>query len=494
MHDALFFQNLDQGFELQITARCGHRFGIGAMFAQAAAIIPRGLETVTQYLLDPHAGLRVAGAGAFPIRLLDVLAEREFDARFGTHIFEAFGIKAPAEFDHLVLPADGVGRAVQQIGGGDATCKLPVDVDVGGIDDIPHAHLSGDRAGGFIDVAENGGVGVRVDDARRHMFAAGIDGQRVGGGGQVGSDGGDFAITHQHVGVWQHACRSTGPDGGVFDQQRLPRGWRDAEIAGRIGRAQWCGNDERQFLRLRSGWRLDKHSGAGGGPSHDRARCLRAALQGVAHGVGDDGLFFATGAFAARQADNQLPGAQGEITRAAIENECGAGARAPDFPFAVVRGARGDVPSAARVKAVMHGGRVRLAIDKQHVDFGGIRQKQIAVGHHDIGELADFECAQSVAADYFRRGGGECRQRLFGGQAAFDGQAQLRPEFLHVTQARRADGKFHASLIERGRIRWRLLPMLQRFERDIDGAVGIFDFGHGRKIQRHHQRHAEGFQ
>ena len=74
-------------------------------------------EVVVVHLLDPHARLREARPVAIaPVALLHVFAERELDERHGFLVQEVLRLGAPTELDDGALAADGVGRAVEDLG------------------------------------------------------------------------------------------------------------------------------------------------------------------------------------------------------------------------------------------------------------------------------------------------------------------------------------------------------------------------------------------
>ena len=95
------------------------------------------------HLLHTHAGLREArGVAVAPIRLLHIFAQGKFDVAGSFFEFELFGIcYAPAQLNKLRLTANAVGRAMQQITRGYATCQLAVDVYVVRVKGIANAHL-----------------------------------------------------------------------------------------------------------------------------------------------------------------------------------------------------------------------------------------------------------------------------------------------------------------------------------------------------------------
>src|ERR1019366_2541701 len=109
--------------------------------------------------------LRIAGA-------LRVLAQRELDARRGpgeNHFLRAL---APPHLQRQRLPADRVGRTVQDVGGGHAARQRAVDRDVVRVDDIPDVHHRGNRNTAFVDAAVAGDVRVAIDDTGDEILPA----------------------------------------------------------------------------------------------------------------------------------------------------------------------------------------------------------------------------------------------------------------------------------------------------------------------------------
>src|SRR5208283_654228 len=182
---ALALENLDQRLELEIATRREDALAAGVA---RLIILPRGLilagldEGLANDVLDAHARAGIAqilGAAARWILAalagaLGVLTERELDAGFGFLHYQAVGVAAPAHFDHDVEAADGVGRAVQQVGGGGAAGQIAVDGRILGIDDIAHGDHGRDGDGAFIRGFE-GDVGVAVDQAGSDVLAAEVD-------------------------------------------------------------------------------------------------------------------------------------------------------------------------------------------------------------------------------------------------------------------------------------------------------------------------------
>ena len=91
-----------------------------------------------------HAGLREARRVALaPIRLLHVLAERELDALRRVLKLHSLGTRAVAQLDDLVLPTDGIRRAVEQIRRGQTAREFVLDITRLGIHHVTDADHRG---------------------------------------------------------------------------------------------------------------------------------------------------------------------------------------------------------------------------------------------------------------------------------------------------------------------------------------------------------------
>ena len=209
VHEALALEDLDERLELQIAAR-RQRSAAGLVLL---VVLPRLLvrlgarEGVADDELDAHARHRVAprAGGLADRHVLRVLAERELDPRHRALEDDLLGARlAPAQLDHLVLAADRVGAAVQDVGDGQAAGEIAIDVDVGRIDDVFHPRHRADRRPALVDRVV-GDVRVRVDDARRHELAGGVDDLGAGGNLHVGADRGDLAVAQEHGAVRNRA-------------------------------------------------------------------------------------------------------------------------------------------------------------------------------------------------------------------------------------------------------------------------------------------------
>ena len=219
MDQPFSFEDLDQGLHLEVAPRWDVRFQ-RAVVRPLPAVVPRRGELVPDDLLDPGAGLRIAGGVVVaPVALLDVFAERELDPRRRPLELHLLGERAPPELDDLVLAADGVGRSVQDVGRGQPAGEFPVDSDVVGVDDVGDAHLGRDRLARLVHAPRRGGVRVAVDEPGGDVLALPVDDRRAGGNGERFPDLYDFALLHQHVAGLDRARRPGRPDRGALSRR-----------------------------------------------------------------------------------------------------------------------------------------------------------------------------------------------------------------------------------------------------------------------------------
>jgi hypothetical protein len=151
------------------------------------------------------------------MRVLGIFAKGELDAGQSSFKRKLRGRLAPAQLDDHGLAADGIGAAVENVGGGDAAGKIAVNVDVVGIQNVGDIRDRGYGDAAFIDVAVNGDVRVAVDDARHDELASSVDDLRLFGGFDGQAHLGDFAILNKDGPVLDGAA-GDGQDGGVLDQ------------------------------------------------------------------------------------------------------------------------------------------------------------------------------------------------------------------------------------------------------------------------------------
>src|SRR5258706_10996493 len=113
------------------------------------------------------------------MRWLDVCTQGELDPFRRSLEHQIIGAGAQTEFDHAILSADGVSRAMEQVDGGNAARELFVDIIRLRVDHITDAHHGSAGQAGFIDRAEDGGVAVAIDNTRSHMQPLAFDYQSV---------------------------------------------------------------------------------------------------------------------------------------------------------------------------------------------------------------------------------------------------------------------------------------------------------------------------
>src|SRR5205085_10591040 len=104
----------------------------GAILVPLALVVARAREGVANGLFHAHARHRITPRRARNVEAVGafhVFAERELDAGRRTLKDEVAGRVAVTKFEHSVLPADGVGRAVQRVDRGRAAGQLAIDVD-----------------------------------------------------------------------------------------------------------------------------------------------------------------------------------------------------------------------------------------------------------------------------------------------------------------------------------------------------------------------------
>ena len=177
----------------------------------------------------------------------------------GSGAFEdhVVGVLAPAHLDHGAFAADGVGAAVENVGGGDAAGERAVDGDVVGIEHVFDADHRGDRDAAFVD-AVGGDVRVAIDDAGHQVFARGVDDGGAGGSHDLLADLGDLAVADEDGAL--EGALGDGQYRGVLNDARGPR-QRRRTLLEREVRKSLIGH-----LRVRARWldrrhRRGRHSG-----------------------------------------------------------------------------------------------------------------------------------------------------------------------------------------------------------------------------------------
>src|SRR5262249_49094282 len=127
------------------------------VFLPLALVGPGARERVANHVLDAHPRARIArritgwrprAAAAAPWGP----AKRELDARHRALEREILGPRlAPSQLDDVVLAADRIRAAVQDVGGGDAASEIAVDVDVARIEHIVDAGHRAHRGSALVD-------------------------------------------------------------------------------------------------------------------------------------------------------------------------------------------------------------------------------------------------------------------------------------------------------------------------------------------------------
>ena len=231
VHIDLAAEDVDHRLHQKIVAR---RDRVLAAFAPRFVVVPtrdvilRVGERLSDHFLDAHARLRVlrgdAGRGA-EVRRLRVFAEGKFDRPrcIGDGPFRD-GM-APLPLHDLRLPADRVGRAVQDECGRRPAGELAIDVDVFVVQNVADPDHAGVRERYLVDASLDGGVAVCIDDAWHHELAGRVDDERISRHGDliVSTDRGDLAAVDQDRAVLDLAMRDR-QDRGVANDDVLRRG------------------------------------------------------------------------------------------------------------------------------------------------------------------------------------------------------------------------------------------------------------------------------
>ena len=217
MNPALALDDLPKRLQLKIASRW--RTAFLAEATPFAIVLPRGGESVFVKHRNAHPGLREARVFLVaPVGLLHIFAKRELDARRGGLELECLRPLAKAQLDDRVLTADRVSRAVQQVGHGQATGELAINLRRLGVDDVADRDHCRRGQGAFVDRAENHAVVVSVDNAGGDVPALGIDHVGVFGWLNVAADFFDLAVNDQEVVLFQDAAFATGPKRRVADE------------------------------------------------------------------------------------------------------------------------------------------------------------------------------------------------------------------------------------------------------------------------------------
>ena len=226
LHQQLAAQNIGQRFQFQIAfGSLGilvAAFDLGVVVVPLAHVILRFHQRRALHREISHAGRRQLVLAS--VNALGIFSAGELDG--ARRAGKQHGVPAGSVLvlDHNRLAADHVGRPVQQQRGGDAAGQAAIDGLVLIIEGVHHHHLRRDRAGGLVHVVVERNVRVRVDDARREIFASGIDHGGAGGGVHVFAHGGNLSVLDVDAAVLNIAV-GDGHHHGVLDQNFIVR-WR----------------------------------------------------------------------------------------------------------------------------------------------------------------------------------------------------------------------------------------------------------------------------
>ena len=221
MDPPLTIEDFSDGFELKVPA--GRESFVGGRPSFPVAVVFfGGQESASEDLFDSHPGLRIAcSVHIGPVALLDVFPQCELDAGRGRLELKVFVSVSPSEFDDLILPTDGIGRAVKDIGGRQATGELSVERDVFGIDKVTDTNFGRYGLGSFVDTAIGRHVGVAVDETWADFELGTIDEGSTDGYLKIDADGFDFSLPNDHVRIAKDSLGATGPDGCILDNQQV---------------------------------------------------------------------------------------------------------------------------------------------------------------------------------------------------------------------------------------------------------------------------------
>ncbi len=206
---ALAFQHLDERLEAQVAARRDEILlaGSGTLVVVIPVffVVTRFAERAANGLFHPHArgGISPGLTRDAKVRTFGVFAKGELDAGHRAFKRKLCRGLAPAQLDDQRLTADGIGRAVKNIRGGDSARQITVNVDILGIEDFRHVHNRRDGNAAFIN-AFRGDVRVAIDNPGNDELSRGIDHLSVFRRLNALADFGDFAILNK--------------DGAVFDR------------------------------------------------------------------------------------------------------------------------------------------------------------------------------------------------------------------------------------------------------------------------------------
>jgi len=218
VNDALVFEDLGERFEFDVLAHRRDPIALWACLERSlrGAILASSLEAVAQECFDPHAGLGISTA-----RPHHILAERELDPWLRAAGRPLRKRRAPLELDHAVLSADRIRAAVQLIDAGHATCELAIPVHIIGVDHIADAYLRGTRFRCLVHGPFHASMAVAVDDARREMHPAAVDGAGIRGLLEPLTDRRNAPTLDEHIAVADDSTRRACPHRGGLEQRIL---------------------------------------------------------------------------------------------------------------------------------------------------------------------------------------------------------------------------------------------------------------------------------
>ena len=231
---AAAFENFLEGLHLEVFA--GRDAGFFRVVSVPLGLVDFGIiEGLADDIFHAHAGggiaallgLSIDGHAGGVAGALGIFAEGELDAGGGAFEDQALGVLAPTHFDGQGFAADGVGGAVENVGGGDAAGEGAVDGDVLGIEDVADIHHGGDADAAFVDTAIDGDVGVAIDDAGDDVLIGGVDDLGAGGLHDLLADFGDFTVLDED-GAFEGALGDR-HHGGVLDDVGLGAQGRGGE-------------------------------------------------------------------------------------------------------------------------------------------------------------------------------------------------------------------------------------------------------------------------
>ncbi len=156
---------------------------------------------------------------------LRILAARELDRLRRARKEQLVAAKAVLRLDHHGLPANHVRRSVQQQRAGHASGQRAIDRLIGVVECVNHAHVRNNRRGGFVHVIAQRHVRVRIDNAWRKVFPAGIDYRHARRSANFVAEGSDLAVLYIDAAIRDLSVRDR-EQRGVLDKDVFRRGGR----------------------------------------------------------------------------------------------------------------------------------------------------------------------------------------------------------------------------------------------------------------------------